>query len=75
MIENTAQLENTRIKIREMEDQYAKTAKGSAESEYVRTLTMRSLRKRINQFKEEVARYEAHAGTSSVNAGTRTPAC
>jgi hypothetical protein len=59
-IENRRQLENARIKLRELEDRYAKTLQGPAASEHVRELTLRSLKKRINQFKEEITRFEAH---------------
>jgi len=31
------------------------------ENQLARELTLRSLKKRINQFKEEIARFEAHA--------------
>lgn len=57
-IENRRQLENTRMKLRELEQLCAKNQQGHAESEHVRELTVRSLKKRINQFKEEIARFE-----------------
>ena len=59
-LENRRQLENTRRKLRELEDLYAKTQQGPAANEHVRELTLRSLKKRINQFKEEITRFEAH---------------
>jgi hypothetical protein len=65
-IENRRQLENTRAKLKELEDLYTKTAEGSARSEHVRELTLRSLKKRINQFKEEITRFESRASTSSI---------
>jgi hypothetical protein len=61
-IENRRQLENTRTKLQELEQLYAKTRQGSTSSEHVRELTLRSLKKRINQFKEEIARFEARVG-------------
>jgi hypothetical protein len=60
-IENRRQLENTGIKLRELEQLYVKTQQGSASSEHVRELTLRSLKRRINQFKEEVTRFETRA--------------
>jgi hypothetical protein len=57
-IENRHQLENTRRKLKELEQLYAKTQQGPAASEHVRELTLRSLKKRINQFKEEITRFE-----------------
>ena len=62
-IENRRQLENTRAKLHELEQFYAQTRQGPATSEHVRELTLRSLKKRINQFKEEITRFEAHAGS------------
>jgi hypothetical protein len=65
-IENRRQLENTRMKLKELEQLYVRTQQGLAGSEHVRELTLRSLRKRINQFKEEIARFEVHAGSGAV---------
>ena len=65
-IENRRQLENTRMKLHELEQLYVRTQQGLASSEHVRELTLRSLKKRINQFKEEIARFEAHAGSGTV---------
>jgi len=64
-IENPRQLQNTRTKLAELEDLYASTQNRPATSEHVRELTLRSLKKRINQFKEEITRFEAHAGSAS----------
>jgi hypothetical protein len=61
-IENRRQLENTRIKLQELEALFAKTQQSPAASEHVRELTLRSLRKRINQFKEEITRFEVRTG-------------
>jgi hypothetical protein len=65
-IENRRQLENTRMKLQELEQLYVKTQQGPSTSEHVRELTLRSLKKRINQFKEEIARFEARASSSTV---------
>jgi hypothetical protein len=59
-IENRRQLENTQRKLQELEQLYQQTKQGpTTTSEHVRGLTLRSLKKRINQFKEEIARFEA----------------
>lgn len=58
-VENQVQLENTRTKLHELEQLYARVREGPATSEHVRELTLQSLRKRINQFKEEITRFEA----------------
>lgn len=59
-IENQRQLRNTQIKLAELERLYAETRDRPTDNERVRELTLRSVKKRINQFKEEIARFEAH---------------
>jgi hypothetical protein len=63
-IENRRQLENTRRKLQELEQLYTKKLNGSSATSHVMELTLRSLKKRINQFKEEIARFEARARSS-----------
>jgi hypothetical protein len=63
-IENRRQLENTRTKLQELEQLYIETQRDPAPaSNRVRELTLRSLKKRINQFKEEITRFEAGASS------------
>lgn len=64
-IENQRQLVNTRMKLQQLEELYTKTQQEPTTSEHVRELTLRSLKKRINQFKEEIARFEARVTTSA----------
>jgi hypothetical protein len=64
-IENRRQLENTRRKLQELEQLYTKKLHGSAASEHVRELTLRSLKKRINQFKEEIAWFESRVRSTA----------
>jgi hypothetical protein len=66
-IESRRQLENTRAKLQELETLYAKTEQTPATDAHVRELTLRSLKKRINQFKEEIARFEARASQATPN--------
>lgn len=66
MIENRRQLENTKLKLQELESLYAKKAKQSSDDRIL-ALTLLSLRKRINQFKEEIARFESHANAATPN--------
>ena len=66
-IENRRQLDNTRAKLQELEQLYAKTEHVASADEHVRELTLRSLKKRINQFKEEIARYETRTGQVTPN--------
>jgi hypothetical protein len=51
-IENRRQVENTRMKLRELKQFYAKVRQGPADSEHVREPTSRSLKKRMNQFQQ-----------------------
>jgi hypothetical protein len=64
-IENPRQLANTRRKLNDMEQLFVQTQQAPTENEHVRELTLRSLRKRINQFKEEIARFEARVSSSA----------
>ena len=57
-IENRRQWENTRAKLQELELLYEKQQQ-ERDADHVRELTLRPLRKRINQFKEELARFES----------------
>jgi len=65
-IDNRNQLENTRLKLLELEQLYVETKERSATSEHVRELTLRSLKKRINQFKEEITRFEARTRSGAL---------
>jgi hypothetical protein len=64
-IENRRQLQITRDKLAELEQLFAETQNRATSSEHVRELTLRSLKKRINQFQEEIARFESHANHAS----------
>jgi hypothetical protein len=57
-IENRRQLENTRAKLQILEELYERTREEPTENTLVQELTLRSVKKRINQFKEEIARFE-----------------
>lgn len=61
-IDNRRQWENTRNKLAEMERLY-EAKRHEPGDEHVRELTLRSLKKRINQFKEELARFEARTSS------------
>jgi len=65
-IENRRQLENTRVKLQELEQVYTNTREGPALSEHVRELTLRSLKRRINKFKEEIIRFESRTRASAL---------
>jgi hypothetical protein len=57
---NDIELANTRAKLAELEARYEELRNEAVEDEHVRQVTLRSLKRYINQFKEEIARYEAH---------------
>lgn len=60
MLKNPTELVNTRAKLERLEARYEELRRTTGGDEHVRELTMQSLRRYINQFKEEIARYEAH---------------
>ena len=59
-IENDRQLENTRQKLKLLEEHYDRKQHEPTDDRTVRDLTLASLKKTINQFKEEIIRYECH---------------
>lgn len=59
-IENEVALWNTRAKLERVQARYDALRQEAAGDSHTRDLTLRSLKKLINQFQEEVARYEAH---------------
>jgi hypothetical protein len=54
------QVANTRAKLARLEARYEVLRKDTDGNQRVRELSMRSLKRLINQFKEEIALYEAH---------------
>ncbi len=59
-LKNDIELANTRAKLRILEEMYQAARDDANEAPHVRELTMRSIKSTINQFKEEIARYQAH---------------
>jgi hypothetical protein len=57
-LQSKRELEVTREKLRGLEQLYEKTAAEAGEQTYARQLTLRSLKRSINQFREEIARFE-----------------
>ncbi|TWT41887.1 hypothetical protein RAS1_30110 [Phycisphaerae bacterium RAS1] len=64
-LKSDAELENTREKLRELEERYEARRGKDAVDAHVQELTLRSLKRIINQLKEEIARYEAHQPSQS----------
>ncbi len=66
-IENRRQLENAQLKLHDLEQLYEQTAQAATTDKHIRELTLRSLKKRLNQFHEEIARFETRAGQATPN--------
>ena len=54
------ELANTRGKLRMLEEGYEARSGETGGDEELREITLESLKRLINQLKEEIARYEAH---------------
>jgi len=54
------EVQNTRRKLERLEALYAAHEAATGGDEELREMTMESLKRTINQFKEEIARYQAH---------------
>jgi hypothetical protein len=59
-LQTERELANTQAKLLLLEEEYEAARNDSSEDEYLREVTMHSLKRLINQLKEEIARYEAH---------------
>jgi hypothetical protein len=62
-LQSNRELEVTHQKLSDLEQLYGTTQASPGENEYARELTLRSLRRTINQLKEEIARFETRAGS------------
>lgn len=60
ILKSLRELENTRKKLQELEEQYEDAQQESGRNEYAREMELRCLKGLINQLKEEIARCEAH---------------
>lgn len=59
-LRNDRELANTKRKLELLEQSYEEARNDPEEDEHVREVTLESLTRLINQFKEEIIRYEAH---------------
>ena len=57
MLQSDQELENTQRKLRFLEEGYKEVRAGTGDA-HLRELEMESLKRLINQLKEEIARYE-----------------
>jgi len=58
-LQSDRELANTRGKLRELEEAYEEALKRPVENVHVREATLTSLKRLVNQLKEEIARYES----------------
>ena len=58
-LKNDIELANTREKLRELEERYQARCQETPANPRVHELTLQSLKRAINQLKEEIARYVA----------------
>ncbi|HEY4759201.1 MAG TPA: hypothetical protein VIH42_01335 [Thermoguttaceae bacterium] len=61
-LQDELQLSVTKEKLSGLKERYESIRQETGGDEFVREVTLRSLKKLINQLTEEIARYEAHAG-------------
>ncbi|TWT40007.1 hypothetical protein RAS1_44000 [Phycisphaerae bacterium RAS1] len=61
-LQSDREVENTRVKLRRLEESYQELRNECGGDEELRAASMESLMRLINQFKEEIARHEAHRG-------------
>ena len=64
-LQSKRELEVTRNKLKTLEEQYEATRDKPGADEHVRELTLQSLKKLINQLKEEIVRYESRMSAQS----------
>ena len=64
-LQSKRELEVTRQKLRDLEKLYDTTAADTDDKSYARDLTLRSLKRTINQLKEEIVRFEARTNAST----------
>ena len=60
-LQSHRELEATREKLRLLEERFEANKREQGGDEHVRELSMRSLKRLINQLKEEIARFESHS--------------
>jgi hypothetical protein len=60
-LKNERELEVTREKLRQLEDHYETSCLDTSGDPHVRELSLRSIKRMINQLKEEIARFESRA--------------
>ena len=70
-LKDDIELANTRAKLVELEARYDELRRNTVENSRAREATLRSLKRYINQFIEEIARYECRRSSNGTNERTR----
>lgn len=66
-LKNERELEATREKLKLLEERYDANLREKVGDQHVRELSMRSLKRLINQLKEEIARFESRHSLRTKN--------
>jgi len=72
ILRSEREAELTRQKIAGLEEQFARASAEPAVNVYVQELTLRSLRRTINQMKEDIIRFESRITSDDISA-SRAP--
>jgi hypothetical protein len=67
------EVEVTREKLRSLEARYQVVGQAPGEDAHVQELTLRSLRRMINQMKEEIARFESGRSSRAAKSPVTVP--
>jgi hypothetical protein len=67
-LKDEREVEVTREKLRSLEIRYQAVSQDPGDDAHIQELTMRSLKRLINQMKEEIARFEAHRSQHAARA-------
>lgn len=60
-LKDAYEVEVTRSKLNVLEERFESSRREPAENAHLQELSLRSLKRMINQLKEEIARFESHA--------------
>jgi hypothetical protein len=74
-LKDEREVEVTREKLRSLEARYQSVSQHPGDDAHIQDLTLRSLKRLINQMKEEIARFEARRSQHAVwsaSTGTRS---
>jgi hypothetical protein len=64
-LKNERQAKNTRQKLQGLEEHYCAALRDLSPDDHIRLISLQSIKRMINQMKEELARYEARTVSSN----------